>query len=124
MERELNNMLTTNDNNKRKVYLCTLCPRIDADVRPVNNMIRKVCSDSTAELLDVYRYFVYEDGKPRTYLYHADGIHLNPKGSSVLVRALNNTVPIVRNASHQPRHADDYERPHHWPRQTGARRQP
>jgi len=123
MQRELINMLNTNENSKRKVYLCTLCPRIDADVRPVNNMIRKVCSDSTAELLDVHRSFVYEDGKPRTYLYHADGIHLNTKGSSVLVRTLNNTVSIVRHTSHQPRRADGYDRPHHWPRQTGPRRQ-
>ena len=123
LEKELLDMLKTNDNSKRKFYFCTLCPRIDVDVRPLNSMLRKVCTNSTAELLDVHQSFVYEDGSPRTYLYHVDGIHLNAKGSSLLVRALNNAVPIVRHSPQQPRRAYDHERPPHWPRQMGPRRQ-
>jgi len=39
LEKELD-MLKTNDNSKRKFYFCTLCPRIDVDVRPLNSMLR------------------------------------------------------------------------------------
>ena len=42
---------------------------------------------------------------------------------ALLVRALNNAVPIVRHSPQQPCRAYDHERPQHWPQQMGPQRQ-
>ena len=68
-------------------------------------MIARTCQDTGAKLIDTYSAFIHSDGHPMMDLFHRDGIHLNQRGSSNLVRCINKYVPIVK-----PR-SDDY-RPH------------
>lgn len=110
MEKELNETLDQLNNGNRCVYICSLCPRSDVDISSVNTMLRKVCSKSYAKYLDINQSFIYEDGHTRLYLYHADGIHLNWRGSSTLVRTIDRTVPIVRNTPQRSSRSDTRDR--------------
>lgn len=121
MEKQLREMLEQIDNGTRKVYLCSICPRTDVDVRPVNSMLKALCNTSYAKLLEVNRQFVYEDGKTKSFLYYGDGIHLNARGSSTLVRAINSVVHITRNLTQSYRYGDKQQYSGH---RMESRRQP
>ena len=122
MKRELKEMLEKIDNGSRKVYLCSLSPRIDVDVSPVNHMLETVCNETYAKLLDVNSYFVFENGQPKSFMYYADGIHLNARGSSTIVKAINNRVRITR--QQKPPYQNDGRQQYNREKLLGSRRQP
>ncbi|KAH3786913.1 hypothetical protein DPMN_165030 [Dreissena polymorpha] len=78
------------------VYLCTLCPRTDRDIGPVNEEINKLFMETGAVLIDCYHSFIYTDKNTIRPFYFKDGIHLCPKGSSRLVSTINTVTPIVK----------------------------
>ena len=87
-----------------KLYLCTLCPRKDADVVPINDYIKQLAEMYGIQLINIYSSFVYENGKTVKGQYLRDEIHLNRTGSSILVRVINNSVQIIKpNRSSSPR---------------------
>ncbi|KAH3777788.1 hypothetical protein DPMN_179236 [Dreissena polymorpha] len=61
------------------VYLCTLCPRTDTDIGPVNVEIQKLCMETGAVLIGCYHSFIYVDKTTIRPFYFRDGIHLCPK---------------------------------------------
>ena len=78
------------------VYLCTICPRQDVDVRPYNNEIREVCRETGAVLIECHNAFVYGDGTTVRHFYNNDGIHLNLLGTKTLVFTVNKKLHIVK----------------------------
>ena len=59
-------------------------PWINNDtVRTINRHLADIAREHNAEYLDVYRYFVDENGKPRPGLLSDDGVHLAAKGYEV-----------------------------------------
>lgn len=78
------------------LYLCTLCPRKDADIVPMNDYIKQLCEIHGLHAINVYSSFVYENGNTVNGQYVRDGIHLNRTGSSVLVRTINEHVKIIK----------------------------
>ena len=78
------------------VHVCTVSPRVDADVRYYNNMVREVCAETGAAVIDTYSSFVYGDGNTVRQYYSRDGVHLNKFGSRTLVRAINQQFQIVK----------------------------
>ncbi len=102
--------------DSRKIHVCTVCPRSDADVIPVNDMVTQVCQDSSADLIDCYQSFVFGDGSAVKMLFGKDGIHLGLQGSSQLVSTINKATPIIkeRNVHQYPdraSHSDNIRRP-------------
>ena len=96
IEHELRRMLECLNDGRRRVFLRTVCPRRDVNVNIFNAMIRNVCSTTYAEPIEVHSVFAYGDGSSAHNLFHADGIHLNLRGSSTLVKTLNSAVSIIR----------------------------
>ena len=84
---------------KCKIYLCTVCPRTDIEVTPVNDILKQVCEQSPATLIDCYPSFVFGNGKAVDLLFHKDGIHLVQKGTSTLLKVIDKSVPILKRPS-------------------------
>ena len=84
---------------KCKIYLCTVCPRTDIEVTPVNDILKQVCEQSPATLIDCYPSFVFGNGKAVDLLFHKDGIHLVQKGTSTLLKVIDKSVPILKKPS-------------------------
>jgi len=91
------------DNGRRRIFICTLSPRIDINVNPLNSVIRRLCGDTHARLIDVNHAFQRNDGTPLFHLYHRDGIHLNAAGGSTLVKTIDREVCIIRDGPSQNR---------------------
>ena len=86
------------------LYLCTLCPRKDADVIPLNDYIKQLTEIYGLHLIDTYSSFVYQNGSTVNGQYMRDKIHLNKSGSSIFVGVLNNSVQIIKtNPNTSPR---------------------
>ncbi|KAH3871117.1 hypothetical protein DPMN_034311 [Dreissena polymorpha] len=81
------------------VYLCTVCPRIDTDVLPLSEILKRTGEDMNARIIDCHQAFVFGNGNTARHYYHRDGIHLNAKGTSALVTAINQQLPITRHGS-------------------------
>jgi len=96
VEQEFRNTLDFLDNGQRKVFICLICPRPDINVNLLNNMIRRLCRETYAELIDLNEPYMRPDGRPLFDLFHADGIHPNTTGSSLLVKKINQAVTIIR----------------------------
>ena len=84
---------------KCKIYLCTVCPRTDIEVTPVNDILKQVCEQSPATLIDCYPSFVFGNGKAVHLLFHKDGIHLVQKGTSTLLKVIDKSGPILKRPS-------------------------
>ena len=81
------------------VHISTVAPRKDVSVLPLNNEIEGLSrqfSIGEVEYMDLHKSFVYGDGLVVEQYYYRDEIHLNRKGTSLLVRRINEYVPIVK----------------------------
>jgi len=85
-------------------------PRIDINVNPLNSMIRRLCDETSARLINVNLFFVRNDGRPLFHLFHCDGIHLNVAGSNMLVKIIHHDVRIIRGASAQHNRRPDFDK--------------
>ncbi|KAH3706377.1 hypothetical protein DPMN_065763 [Dreissena polymorpha] len=52
-----------------------------------------------ARIIDCHQAFVFGNGNTARHYYHRDGIHLNANGTSALVTAINQQLPITRHGS-------------------------
>ena len=85
-----------------KVYVCTVCPRRDGSVIPINEVLKRICNETGALLLDAYNAFVYGDGNAVQHFFNSDGIHLSDVGQTKLINCLETVINIVNrnNATH------------------------
>ncbi len=85
--REIARNLTTWYKEARVVVQSLLpvdMPWISNDtIRTINRHLEDLAREQDAEYLDVYSYFVDENGKPRSGLLSDDGVHLSAKGYEV-----------------------------------------
>ena len=84
---------------KNAVYLCTLCPRRDVDVVPLNDALKQLAQNTGVAVIDIYSSFIYGNGTVANNFYAQDGIHMNAKGSNTLVACINRIVTIIKNGS-------------------------
>ncbi|WAR01776.1 LOW QUALITY PROTEIN: hypothetical protein MAR_008334, partial [Mya arenaria] len=82
-----------------EMYVCTICPRADCDVSQANKMLAALCEETGAKLINTFNKFVFGDGSSIPEYYNHDGIHLNKKGTSALVRTINTSVKIIRRST-------------------------
>ncbi|XP_053384722.1 uncharacterized protein LOC128550211 [Mercenaria mercenaria] len=87
------------DNPYCEIYICTVCPRTDCNVRELNKLLVKLSENTDVNLIQSYDKFVYGDGSTIQDYYHPDGIHLNKKGTSILVKTIDKSIRIVRKSS-------------------------
>ena len=122
IENEIRRTIEYLNNGKRRVFLCTICPRKDIDVKQINDVIRNVCNNTFAELIDVNSTFVFGNGAAVDRYFVRDGIHLNLRGSSFLVNAINAVFGIVRNArTVSYTRYQHYQQSHDWNPNNGRR---
>ena len=81
------------------VYLCTVCQRIDTDVLPLNELLKRTGEDLEVRIIDCHQAFVFGNGDTASHYYHRDGIHLNAKGTSALITAIHRHLPITRHGT-------------------------
>lgn len=96
LKRELQDVVERLLDERHTVYLCTLCPRKDADVQLVNDDIKQICEYTGAILIDCYNAFVYGNGQTVNHYISRDGIHLNRYGARTLVNYLNQAIHIIK----------------------------
>jgi len=101
IEQEFRETVQHLNNGRRRVFLCSICPRIDINVNPLNSMIRRLCDETQVRLIEVNLSFVRNDGRPLFHLFNCDGIHLNDAGSNMLVKVMDREVSIIRGGSAQ-----------------------
>ena len=81
------------------IHVSTVAPRKDVDVDQLNDAVRnqlRQLSGEKLDCIDIHKSFVFGDGLAVDQYYHRDGVHLNRKGTSVLVRRMNDFVPIIK----------------------------
>ena len=93
---ELKETVTLLKQQNNDVYLCTVCPRSDCDVVPLNESLKQLSRDQHVNLIDIYSSFIYGDGTTARNYYLRDGIHLNNMGTRNLVSCINRVVPIIK----------------------------
>ena len=69
---------------------------VDADVTPINKVIRRLGEKSAARIIEVGSCFVYGDGSTVRNFFHRDGIHVNDRGTKFMVMAIHNVVEICK----------------------------
>jgi len=79
-----------------EVYVCTISPRQDADVRGYNSMVKEICEETGANVIETNPSFVYGDGNMVRHYFTRDGIHLSEYGSRTLVKAINQRLQITK----------------------------
>lgn len=108
-----------------KLTLSSVCPRGDRDKDKVAAYNREVSASAEkygVQCIQVESTFLLDDGTLDLSLFHGDRLHLNKKGTSALLKAIDAIIPILRSrrlhhvehrqhsdtsANHRPRH-----RPH------------
>ena len=75
------------------VHMSTVAPRKDVDVFQLNKAIEGLSRQFSVHL---HKSFVFGDGLVAEQYYYRDGIHLNRKGTSLLVRRINAYVTIIK----------------------------
>ncbi|KAH3697637.1 hypothetical protein DPMN_085142 [Dreissena polymorpha] len=112
--REIKQLLHEFNGHNCTVYLCTVAPRRDADVVPLNNIIIQICEETDAQTIEVYTSFIYGNGNMAQHLYGRDGIHLRARGCSTLVANINKAVNIIKQKTcvQQDRQANRSVTPH------------
>ena len=94
--REIKQLLHELNRHNCTVYLCTVAPRRDADVVPLNDIIKQICEETDAQFIELYTSFISENGNMAQHLYGSDGIHLHARGCSTLVANINKAVHIIK----------------------------
>ncbi|KAH3883875.1 hypothetical protein DPMN_007843 [Dreissena polymorpha] len=112
--REIKQLLHELYGHNCTVYSCTVAHRRDADVVPLNNIIKQICEETYAQSIEVYIKFIYGNGNIVQHLYGRDGIHLHARGCSTLVANINKAVTIIQQKTcvQQDRQANSSVTPH------------
>ncbi|KAH3727721.1 hypothetical protein DPMN_053664 [Dreissena polymorpha] len=111
---EIKQLLHALNGHNCTVYLGTVAPRRDADVVPLNDIIKQICEETDAQSIELYTSFIFGNGKMAQYLYGSDGIHLHARGCSTLVANINKAVNIKKQKTSglQDRQANHSLTPH------------
>ncbi|MBI4698445.1 MAG: GDSL family lipase [Nitrospirae bacterium] len=73
---------------KAQVYINSILPTLlefipDKSIQEVNRSLKGLAADSGVQFLNIYKYFLDEEGNPvKDYFLH-DGVHLSDKGYAV-----------------------------------------
>ncbi|KAH3729055.1 hypothetical protein DPMN_055018 [Dreissena polymorpha] len=89
------------DQTNCEIFICKISPRRYVDVRDFNSMLEDVSSELPVKLIDCFNCFVLGNGHLANRLFRPDGIHPSIYGSSSLVAALNEVVPITKKRMQQ-----------------------
>ena len=85
-------------NNTCKIILCSVAPRVDADISHLNQIVGKLAkhwSCQNVEHVPNTHDMFLKDGGPSTRYFLQDGIHLTASGTKRLLDALNRVFPFV-----------------------------
>ena len=71
-------------------------PRYGINIDPLNYMLDEMCNKFNLQFIDHSGQFYYTNGHVKFHLFLQDGIHLSKKGTSVLLKSINQYVSILR----------------------------
>ena len=80
-----------NENGDINIVICTICPRRDADVTELNDIIKALSNEYGAKLVEMEDYFC-KDGNPVIRYYDTDQIHLSKSGTRRLLDRIEKSV--------------------------------
>ena len=80
-----------NENGDINIVICTICPRRDADVTELNDIIKALSNEYCAKLVEMEDYFC-KDGNPVIRYYDTDQIHLSKSGTRRLLDRIEKSV--------------------------------
>ena len=86
------------NNSACRVILCTVVPRGDVDVRPINDCIQRLgkhWKNQQVEVASECHTFFFADGQLSARFFNQDGIHLTNPGVKRLLDAINRHFTIV-----------------------------
>lgn len=84
-------------NSTCEIYLCTVCPRGDADTTDVNEVIHRLCQEHNLSIVDINKAFYDRKGKLIERYYVEDSIHLSVSGVKRLLGEIDKVINIVGN---------------------------
>ena len=83
-------------NKDCRIYLCSSCPRGDAEVHKFNGEIEKLATENSVRFIDIYPAFYDKNEDLRTKFYGLkDWIHLSNSGTKRLLGTIDRVIPIV-----------------------------
>lgn len=91
-------------NANMKVIISGLTPRCDVNVRELNAELKDMCHSYGLIFIENYEFFA-----KRQDLFNRDGIHLNRKGTSQLLRNVDSICPILKWSKRQKRTSSQQE---------------
>ena len=82
------------------ISICGLPPRRDVNVKRVNDILINMCEHLNLQFIPQYYNFFYRDSLDlNTELFTNDLIHINMRGTSILLHNINKYVPILASKS-------------------------
>ena len=80
-----------------KIILITCCPRADADINAVNDVICRLSELHGTELVDACKAFYDKKGYLISKYFSSDSIHLSDSGIRRLMGSINGKLEIIQN---------------------------
>ena len=81
-------------NGDIKITICTVCPRRDADVKDLNDILKTLGDEYNAHVVEVEDYFC-TDGNPVMRYYGNDQIHLSKSGIRRLLDCIEKSTERI-----------------------------
>jgi hypothetical protein len=105
-------MLDFLEENGCKIFICTVCPRQDVDVSPLNKMIKEICQIREITCIENNSAFIFGNGNTARQMFVRDGIHLSHRGTSTLLHNIQKSIAVIKERStenfYRSRQADNY----------------
>ena len=91
--------LVKTSNPNCPLYICSIAPRADTNVKPYNACIRRVAdhwvNHRVTLINESAKFFFGRDGTPLTRYYGPDEIHLSNSGIKRLLHAMNSHIHVI-----------------------------
>ena len=91
--------LITDVNHKNpttKIAFVEPTPRTDCDVREIQSVLHQLFKKHDIRVIMNYHQYLDSDHYLNDTLYNQDGIHLNKRGTSLLLRTIDTIIPITK----------------------------
>ena len=83
-------------NHTTKIVFIELTPRIDCDLREIQSVFHQLFKKHDVRVIMNYNQYLISDHYLNDTLYNQDGIHLNKRGTSLLLRTIDTLIPITK----------------------------
>ena len=94
-------LLNSISGESRRIIVSGLLPRKSVDLKPYNDILKKLCDENDIEFIDNYDSFLLASGEMPSSFYHHDKLHLNVHGTRRLLSSMNKVIAVTKNSPRQ-----------------------